>query len=551
MRHHKVWPAGLPFSLPRRTRSVYENLLDSAQRDPDRTAVWYYGRSVSYAALLAEVQALAGYLHHKLGVGPKDRVALYMQNAPQFVVAYYAVLAANAVVVPVNPMCRGGELSHILQDSGARALVFGDELSGEVARILADVQQTALIAARYRDYIDPASPIPFPLPSETNSERAIGVPWSEALSAGLAPPDHDRQPDDWCLIPYSSGTTGRPKGCLHTHATVNATIRAYPGWVGMDSGSKVMATLPFCHVTGMQHSMNLPIFTGSTIYLMTRWTADDAADIITQQRIEHWRSITTMMIDFLSVSGIEQRDLSSLKAVGGGGAQMPESIAQKMTDLIGLPFVEAYGLTETMAPTHINPPAASKPQCLGIPIFDVDCRIVDPEKAVELGLGETGEIVTHAPQVFLGYWNQPAETQAAFLEIDGKRFFRTGDIGYFDEDGYFFFVDRLKRMVNVSGLKVWPAEVEAILHGHPDISEACIVSDPDPRTGEAVRAVIVPIDGKSDLPLAALTDWCRQNMAAYKVPKRFDFRTSLPRSAIGKVLWRDLQAEGPAAVSKA
>jgi fatty-acyl-CoA synthase len=158
----------------------------------------------------------------------------------------------------------------------------------------------------------------------------------------------------------------------------------------------------------------------------------------------------------------------------------------------------------------------------------------------ELGPNEPGEIVTHGPQVFLGYWNRPEETEAAFIEIEGKRFLRTSDIGYYDEDGYFFFTDRPKRMVNVSGLKVWPAEVEAILHGHPDIAEACIVADPDPRTGEAVRAVIAPRAGKKKLPISAVTEWCRQNMAAYKVPKKFEFRDSLPRSGSGKVLWKDL-----------
>lgn len=538
-RHYGVWPKGLPHSLPPSPHSVFHNLVRSAGQAPDRAAIWYYGATLRYDDLLGQARRLAGYLHHVAGIGPDDRVALYMQNAPQFVIAYYAILAANAVIVPVNPMCRRGELSHVLRDSGARAVVFGEELGDEVAAVAAGLGDERLISVRYRDHAGRPPGQDFPTDFAETGPAPVGIPWAEALARGGAAPDHDRGPEDWCIIPYSSGTTGLPKGCLHTHASVNAPIHAYPGWVGMSPGARVLATLPFCHVTGMQHSMNLPILTASTIYLTTRWNARAAARIIADHRIQHWRSITTSMIDFLDLPGIETIDLSSLVAIGGGGAQMPDGVARKMADLIGLDYIEAYGLTETMAPIHINPPAAPKPQCLGIPICDVDSRIVDPATGRELGPNAPGEIVTHAPQVFQGYWNRPEETEAAFLTLDGKRFFRTGDVGYVDEAGYFFFVDRLKRMINVAGLKVWPAEVEAILHGHPGIKEACIVGDPDPRSGETVRAVIVPRPG-GDLSAAALTDWCRANMAAYKVPRRFEFRDSLPRSGAGKVLWKDL-----------
>ena len=224
---------------------------------------------------------------------------------------------------------------------------------------------------------------------------------------------------------------------------------------------------------------------------MTRWNAQAAAQIIENEKIQHWRSITTTMIDFLSLKNIEKYDLSSLEAIGGGGAQMPESVAERMEKLIGLDYIEAYGLTETMAPIHINPVNSPRRQCLGIPIFDVDTRIIEPQSCHELGPNEIGEIVTSAPQVFAGYWQNEEATNNAFVSINEKDFFRTGDIGYYDDYGYFYFVDRLKRMINVSGLKVWPAEVEAILHSHPAISEACVVGDPDPRTGERVRAVVV------------------------------------------------------------
>ena len=534
-RHFGVWPEGRPFSLTPSEHSVYHNLQASARRAPDQAAIWYYGRPISYRELADEVGRIAGFLHHRLGIAAGDRVAIYMQNAPQFVAAYYAILAANAVIVPVNPMCRRTELSTLIRDSGARAAVFGAELAEEVAAVHTECGRPGLIHVRYQDY---AGGWGFPEGFAEPDAPPIGTSWADALAAGEAPPVHNRAPGDWCIIPYSSGTTGQPKGCLHTHASVNAVIFAYREWVRITPSARVLATLPFCHVTGMQHSMNLPIATGSTIYLMTRWNAELAAKLVETERIEHWRSITTMMIDFLSLPGIESVDLSSLKAIGGGGAQMPAGVAQKLSDLIGLDYIEAYGLSETMAPTHINPPDAPKRQCLGIPIFDVDCRILDPETLTELGPNEPGEIVIHGPQLFQGYWRLPEETEAATLTLDGKRFLRTGDIGFMDDKGYFFFTDRLKRMVNVAGLKVWPAEVEAILHGHPAIKEACVVGDPDARTGEAVRAVIVARDGR---PLADdLQAWCRENMAAYKVPKTIEFRDSLPRSSAGKVLWKHL-----------
>ena len=547
-RHYGVWPEGLPYHMPPSDRSVFENLVASARLYPDRAAIVYYGNTISYQALLERVQKLAGYLQHVLKLKANQRVALYMQNSPQFIIAYYAVLAANGVIVPINPMYRRKELAHILLDCGAKAVFFGEELGEEVAAIRKECGGPSLISVYYRDEINPQSTCPIPENIQATGFKAVGLSWRDIFTHNSPMPTHDRKPEDWCIIPYSSGTTGHPKGCLHTHASVNATIRTYPDWIGMKAGAKVLASLPLFHVTGMQHSMNLPLYVGATIYLLTRWDAATALALIENERIEHWRSITTMMIDFLSLAHIDQADLSSLEAIGGGGAQMPERLAIKIKERTGLDYVEAYGLTETIAAIHLNPPSAPKNQCLGIPLFDVDSRIIDPEalpeQIIECGPDEAGEIVTHAPQLFQGYWQRPDETREAFITIDGKRFFRTGDIGYYDEAGYFFFVDRLKRMINVSGFKVWPAEVESMLHGHPAIAEACVIGDLDPRHGESVRAVIVLTDGsEADQTVmeGLLGQWCRKNMAAYKVPRRFEFVRELPRASNGKVLWKHLQ----------
>ena len=539
-KHYGVWPKNLPYSLPASPDSVYKNLVNSAKNCPSTVAIKFYGKDLTFSDIYKEAKLIAGYLFQIASIKENDRVALYMQNSPQFVIAYYAILAANAVIVPINPMCKSTELAHIVNDSQSKAIIFGDELYNEIINANLKIGEGQLLAATYYDYTGKCPDIEIPASLTTKRPTPTCSSWRTALELNLSAPDHNRTPDDWCIIPYSSGTTGQPKGCLHTHRSVNATIFAYPRWVGVKNGSQVLATLPLCHVTGMQHSMNLPILTASTIHLMTRWNAQAAAEIIENEKIQHWRSITTTMIDFLSLKNIEKYDLSSLEAIGGGGAQMPESVAERMEKLIGLDYIEAYGLTETMAPIHINPVNSPRRQCLGIPIFDVDTRIIDPQSCHELGPNEIGEIVTSAPQVFDGYWQNEEATNNAFVSLNGKDFFRTGDIGYYDDDGYFYFVDRLKRMINVSGLKVWPAEVEAILHSHPAISEACVVGDPDPRTVERVRAVVVLVDPLEVLTEGSFINWCSKNMANYIIPRNLDNRKELPRGTAGKVLWKNL-----------
>jgi fatty-acyl-CoA synthase len=249
-----------------------------------------------------------------------------------------------------------------------------------------------------------------------------------------------------------------------------------------------------------------------------------------------------MVVDLLSSPDIDSYDLSSIRMMSGGGAAMPEAIAQKLQDLCGITYIEGYGLSETIAPTHVNPPQRAKKQCLGIPIFGTDSRVVDPETLVELGANQVGEIITHGPQVFQGYWNKPDADAACFVQIEGKRFFRTGDLGRVDEDGYFFIVDRLKRMINASGFKVWPAEVEAMLYAHPAVQEAAIIGTKDPRRGESVKAVVVAKNGMRDqIDEASFIAWCSANMAAYKVPRAVEFVDTLPKTGSGKIMWRALQ----------
>lgn len=329
---------------------------------------------------------------------------------------------------------------------------------------------------------------------------------------------------------------------MHTHRTVMMPLLAGIAWSPMSADSTHLVTLPLFHVTGMQTAMNGPIYVGCTMVIMSRWDRRVAAERIQRHRIGRWRSITAMAIDLVNDPEIRNFDLSSLEAIGGGGGAMPEVIAGRLRELTGLDYVEGYGLSETIASTHINPLDNPKRQCLGIPIFDVDSRVVSVDDGRELPPHEIGEIIVHGPQVFKGYWNDPKGTADAFTELEGKRFFRTGDLGYYDEDGYFFIVDRVKRMINASGYKVWPTEVEALMLHHPAIAEVCVIASPDARRGETVKACIILRDGHRDtLTGQDIIDWCRANMAAYKCPSKVEICETLPRSATGKLRWRELQ----------
>ncbi|MCM2562534.1 long-chain-fatty-acid--CoA ligase [Lutimaribacter sp. EGI FJ00015] len=544
--HMQVWPDGVPETVTWPQGTLYDNLSNTAAKHGNRPALIYHGATLTYAQLDEQVQALAGYLQQKLEVDRGDRVLLYMQNSPQFVIGYYAILRADAVVVPINPMSRHAELEHLARDTGASVALAGQELLQHIAPIVDEGLISHVIAATYPDYAAPGRDIPLPGDLEAlDAQEATGpgvIRWAAALESGARPAPHRAGADDLAVIPYSSGTTGQPKGCMHSHFTVNVTAWGGVAWNLSDETDVSLAVLPLFHVTGMQACMNGPIIVGGAIVLMTRWNRDVAATLIARHRVTRWRSISTMAIDLVNSPGAGQYDLSSLTAIGGGGAAMPEAVAKKLHDLTGLDYIEGYGLSETMAASHINPVTAPRRQCLGIPVFDVDSRVVNPDTLEELPQGEVGEIVTHGPQVFLGYWQRPDETERSFFELDGKRFFRTGDLGYIDPQGYFYMVDRVKRMINASGFKVWPAEVEALMHHHPDIAEACIIGTHDPRRGETVKAVVVPQDTARDrLTEQGVIDWCRSEMAAYKCPTMVEFTDALPKSGSGKVLWRELQ----------
>lgn len=553
--HPRLWPRRVPRTLTTPATPLSHNLRVSAERYPDKPALVFFGRALTYGALQHQVERLAAHLH-QMGVARGDRVLLLMQNCPQWVVAHFAILRANAVVVPVNPMNRADELRHYIEDADARVAVVAADLAGELARA-SDALPTGqglrhLVVTHYRDTMDDSAlaadslPPPWrdwlatrhPLPTPAG---ATVVDWAEALACEAPVPVLQAGPDDLAVLPYTSGTTGLPKGCQHPHRTVMHNAVASAQWTQLGADHVALSVAPLFHITGLV-GLHAGLYAGTTVVMMPRWDRDVAGALISHWRVTHWSNIPTMVMDLLASPRFDQFDLSSLVSIGGGGAAMPQAVAQRLLDLYGLRYQEGYGLTETAAPSHYNPPEHPKQQCLGMPFVGVTAMVVDPVTLEPLPQGESGEIVISGPGVFDGYWKRPEATAAVFFEHEGRRFFRSGDLGRVDEDGYFFITDRLKRMINASGFKVWPAEVEALMFKHPAIAEACVIATRDAYRGESVKAVVVlRAEARGTVSEADIVAWCREHMAVYKAPRVVQFADALPKSGSGKVMWRQLQ----------
>jgi fatty-acyl-CoA synthase len=566
--HFKFWPKRVPRTIAPPVGSLWHNLAVSAMRYPSKPALVFFDQHVSYAQLLHKAELLARYLKG-LGVQKGDRVVVCMQNCPQLVISHFAVLRLDAVVVPVNPMNKAEELKHYITDPDTQVAITTADLSGEWASATNALPEPErlkhLVITHFADAFGAKAAEDMPqawrdwlLTRHAAPALSSGLchAWSSVMAApasgSLSPPTSALPPasatsDDLAILPYTSGTTGLPKGVMHTHGSVMHNAVAVGLWSGSSAQTVSLCAVPMFHITGLVSVMQASIFGGATLVIMPRWDRELAGRVISRHKVTHWGNIPTMVIDLLASPSFEQYDLSSLVSIGGGGAAMPQAVAQRLWEQFGLRYVEGYGLTETAAPSHQNPPDATKQQCLGIPYIGCDSRVIDPVTLLEMPQGEQGEIIMCGPMNLQGYWKNPEATAKAFIEMDGKKFFRSGDLGRVDEEGYFFITDRLKRMINASGFKVWPAEVEALMFKHPAIAEACIISSKDAYRGETVKAVVVLRKSHLDTKAEDILQWCRDNMAVYKAPKLVQFVDALPKSGSGKVMWRALQEAEPRA----
>jgi len=406
--HHAHWPLRVPHQFTPAHTTLWDNLSISARRFPHKTALDFLGSQTSYRELAQQAEQLAAWLANA-GVKKGDRVLLYMQNCPQWVVAHFGILRANAVVVPVNPMNRAKELEHYITDAQARVAITTSDLAAHMAAasdaLPANNRLAHMWVSDYTDAFDPSAQAieQWPLAWQdwlVAKHPAVQIsggqvhPWPDAFRhAHTTPPEYLMQPDDLAVLPYTSGTTGLPKGCMHPHRSIMHNAMAAAMWHNATQENIALCVVPMFHITGMVAVMHTSVYVGATIVLMPRWDRDYAGRLISQRRVTHWTNIPTMVIDLLGSPTFDQYDLGSLVAIGGGGAAMPQAVAQRLWELYGLRYVEGYGLTETAAPSHSNPPDRPKQQCLGIPFIGVDARVIHPETLQEVAPGEQGEII--------------------------------------------------------------------------------------------------------------------------------------------------------------
>lgn len=539
------WPPGVDearIRLP--DDSLPARLKATAARLPRKTALVFYGREISFTELDEASDRFAVWLRGR-GVGPGDRVALYLENCPQFAVAHFGALKVGAITVALNPMHKTHELGHELEDSGARVIVAADA-GREVVESVRD--RTALdtaVLVCYRDYLpeEPTLPLP-PSLLEEAPRRPRGwedfqtIVGSAATLRALEP----RARHDTALIQYTSGTTGAPKGAELTHGNVTANCELIRAFFGIGPADVLLGVVPWFHITGMEVQLNLMAYTGATLVALHRFDVETALRAIQRYRCTVTTLIATINVAILNHEATPSYDLTSLRLCTSGGAPVPAEIARRWEATTGHALVEGYGLTETTAPTHSNPPHRPRYGTVGVPLPYTGVRIVSLEDGVtEMASGESGEIAVRGPMVTKGYWGRPEATAEAIP--DG--WLRTGDIGRVDEEGYFTIEERKKDLIKASGYSVFPAEVEAIMYRHPAVAEVGVVGVPDPYRGEDVLAFVVRRTGATATE-RELVEWCRAEMAVYKAPRTVRFVPALPKTGSGKIVKRALREQARA-----
>jgi long-chain acyl-CoA synthetase len=541
-----LYDQGQPAEIALEFSDALSMFRASVSRNPDGDIIRYFGGRIT-ARELDELSdafavALAG-----LGVRAGDRVALYVQNVPQFVIAMLATWKAGGIAVPVNPMNRARELDAVLRDSGARVLVCLEGLYRDVARAVIEdgSLDTAVVTTSELDYLAHADQRVF-----AGIER-IDHPGAHDLAAlieqhrGQSPPDVTFGPDDTAFLTYTSGTTGPPKGAMNTHGNVVFNSQAYRQWCGLGPDDVILGVAPLFHITGLIAGVTTSLLLGAPLVLAYRFEPSAMLDTIRDERATFTVGSITVFIALMNAPDAQREALASLTRIWSGGAPIPPSTVKAFQAQFGQYIHNIYGLTETTSPSHGVPYDATAPVddasgalSVGVPVFNTVVRIVGDD-GQDLPVGEVGEIVTSGPMVVPGYWNKPEETAHA---LPGGAL-HTGDVGYMDATGWFYIVDRKKDQINAGGYKVWPREVEDVLYQHEAVREAAVVGVPDAYRGETVKAYVSLRPGQT-ATAEELIAFCRQQMAAYKYPRQVEFLDELPKTVSGKLLRRELRDRG-------
>ncbi len=549
----KVWLKNYPAEIPHENdipkMPVHQFLTDAYKANPTKIAIHFMGKELTYKELYESALKFANYLQ-SLGVEKGDRIAVMLPNCPQAVIAYYGIMYAGGIVVQTNPLYTERELQYQMADSGAKIILGLDILYPRITKILKETQIENVIITGIKDYLPFPKNLVYPFIQKKQYGFSVKVEHSginhlfveimrsAPLKEITVPFDFE---EDLALLQYTGGTTGFPKGVMLTHKNLIANTMMCNAWLYKceDGQEIVLGILPFFHVYGMTTVLILSVMKKSKMVLMPKFDVEDTLKTIDKQKPTLFPGAPTMYIGLLNHPDIGKYNLSSIKACLSGSAPLPLEVQERFEAITGGKLVEGYGLTETSPVTHANFIWDERVTgSVGIPWPNTDSVILRSGEATPLPPGEMGEIAIKGPQVMKGYWNRPEDTAMTFA--DG--WFLTGDLGYMDENGYFFIVDRKKDMIIAGGYNIYPREVEEILYEHDAIQECVVAGIPDPYRGETVKAYIVLKEGHSATE-KELNDYCRKNLAAYKVPRAYEFRTELPKTAVGKILRRTLVEE--------
>jgi len=544
----RSYPPGYEPELRPRAQTPLEHLKQALEQGAERPAIHYFNKALSYQDLAQMSDAFACALLDR-GLRRGDRVALYLQNVPQFVIAQLGVWKAGGIVVPLNPMYRERELEYYFRDSGAKVLLSLESLYRDVARDAASrCGLERIITTSELDFLDPAAPVPRSLKAVARAREAQTEDFVSLLESyrGKKPQDPGLEPQDVAYLTYTSGTTGPPKGAMNTHGNVVFNSEVYRHCWQLGPSDVLLGVAPLFHVTGMVAHIGAALCSGIPLVLFYRFDTSTAWEMVEKWKVSLIMGSITVFIALMNDPGLQSRDISSLKKAFSGGAPVSPAILERFESLTGCYIHNVYGLTESTSPTHLVPLGLRAPVdpstgalSIGLPIPGHAAKIVDlEERSQELPPGEVGELAVKGPGIVAGYWNKPQET--AYAIRDGWLF--TGDVGTMDKEGWFYILDRKKDMIIASGFKVWPREVEDVLYLHPGVKEAAVVGVPDPYRGETVKAfVALREEFKGRLSPEEIIAFCKERMAAYKYPRAVEFVEEVPKTLTGKFLRRALR----------
>lgn len=546
---HEHYPKEIPKSIIYTEKALHTFLEKSALTYKEKKALHFMGKEMSFQDLYIEAKKTAHYLQN-LGLEKGDRVAIMLPNCPQAVISYYGVLMAGGIVVQTNPLYTERELEYQLNDSGSIVIICLDILLPRVSNIRMNTNLEHVIVTGIKDYLPFPKNLIYPFIQKREYNLVVKVEQSEdthVFKKMIKETSSDYKnvkinpKEDLALLQYTGGTTGYPKGVMLTHYNLVSNVEMCKAWLYKTKQGEeiVLGVLPFFHVYGMTTVMNMGIMQGSKIVLLPKFEVLDVLKTIDKQKPTLFPGAPTIYVGLLNHPDIKKYDLSSIRACISGSAPLPIEIQQKFEKETGGRLVEGYGLTETSPVTHANFLWTKRINgSIGVPWPDTDAKVVDMSTFEDLPTGEIGELIVKGPQVMKGYWNNIEETEHTLR--DGWLY--TGDLGYMDEEGYFYIVDRKGDMIIAGGYNIYPREIEEVLYEHEGIQEAVVAGIPDPYRGETVKAYIVPKSGIT-LDKEELNTFCRKHLAAYKVPRLFDFRQELPKTAVGKILRRQLVKE--------